>query len=104
MNPALIAALNQASWELMNGNPTNVQSAPVAPQPPQISGQYPSTLPGGSSPSRQFGGGYNNAANQFRENWWNNGYSNTRQTNSAYNTKSTSTNSNAYFTRRKNFM
>lgn len=101
LNPALIAALNQASWELMNGSAASAQSSPVPPPPTPLNGNYPSPLASGSSPSRQYSGGYGGAGNQYRENWWNNGYSNSRQ-NGSFN-KSMS-NTSAFFTRRKNYM
>lgn len=101
LNPALIAALNQASWELMNGNATNVQSAPVPPPPTPLNGNYPSPLTSGSSPSRQYNGGYVGGGNQFRENWWSNGYSNSRQNS---NFSKSLGNTSAFFTRRKNYM
>lgn len=86
----------------MNGNGPNIQPAAVPPQPSQLNASYSSSLPGGSSPSRQYNGGYGNSGNQFRENWWNNGYSNARQSNN-YN-KVIGNATSGFFTRRKNYM
>ncbi|XP_065215918.1 TAR DNA-binding protein 43-like [Planococcus citri] len=101
LNPALIAALNQASWELMNSNNSTTQPPPVPPQQP-ITTNYPTPLPSGSSPSRQYNTGYPTGT-QFRENWWNSGYANSRPTASNFN-KPVGNTANGYFTRRKNYM
>lgn len=85
----------------MNNTTTNTQPPPVPPQPP-INTNYPTPLPGGSSPSRQYNPGYP-AANQFRENWWNNGYANSRPNANNFN-KPVGNAANGYFTRRKNYM